>query len=292
MKKILFLFVVVSLAFLGLGVRAARADTTWYPSSLAVGLDARSLGMGGACLGVVDPRFYPVNPAGLPFLTRQGVFAGRFVDPPIDPVEMSGDQLFLHLAYVHPNTGAGAYSIGAYQNHYYETDRYWDFKVLQYGYGYEVNEEIGLGFNLRPVARTDESSGAVESYVTLDAGAVFRLNEAVTAAVLVTDVTMEPRILFGGSIRFGELLLVAVDVERGFTNGEELLEATRLGVEVRPIPPLALRAGSYHGRATMGFGLRLGRHEGLEIDLDFAQYWPEGGAYASPTQAMGMTVYF
>lgn len=291
MKRVL-LFVAVSLACLGLGIRAARADTTWYPSSLAVGLDARSLGMGGACLGVIDPRFYPVNPAGLPFLTRQGIFAGRFVDPSIDPVEMSGDQLFLHLTYVHPDAGAGAYSVGAYQNHYYEPDRYWDFMALQYGYGYEVNEEIGLGFNLRPVMRTDETSGTAESYIAFDAGAVFRLNEAVTAAVLMADVTSTPQILFGGSVRFGEFLLVAVDVEKGFTNVDELLAATRFGVEIRPIPPLALRAGSYHGRTTMGFGLRFGRREGLEIDLDFAQYWPEGGAYADPTQAMGMTVYF
>ncbi|MGQ9778417.1 MAG: hypothetical protein ACUVRM_00880 [Bacillota bacterium] len=316
MKKVL-LSLAVQFVFLFVGTQATFAETTWYPNSSTLGLDARSLGMGGACLAIIDPYLSPANPAVLPFLDRQAVSAGRFVHPLV--ANLLGDQTYLHLDYLHPNTENGAYSLMAYQNRYFISYEiadtsiehyYTDLKVLQYGYGYRFNDYLSLGFNLRYINQTDNTAEGdfFNNYLSLDGGAIFRLNEAVTAAILVMDFpapkiqatfnselfyyVIEPRILFGGSVRFGNLLLVAIDVEAGFRNVDELLAATRLGLELRPFPFLALRAGAYHGQKTMGFGLKLGRREGMEINLDFGQYWPESGNYASPTQSMQMTVYF
>ena len=67
---------------------------------------------------------------------------------------------------------------------------------------------------------------------------------------------------------------------------------TRAGVELRPLPFLAVRGGYYHGQPTMGVGFRLGKPDGVQVNLDFGQYWPNAGEYASTTQSMQMVVYF
>ena len=312
------LIVTACLLCLALGTHPVlAADTTWYPGSIPLGLDARSLGMGGACLAVIDPWVSPANPAALAFLTNQGVFAGRYVDPVFDLATSLGEQEDVYLFYVHPNEENGAYSVGVFQNTFsnvfvvgtspHDITR---FTALQYGYGYPVSEHISLGFNLRQVQALDgTASGDLSTqFLTADVGAVFRISKALTASILVTDVlspmvdltiggtdyyySVESRLLFGGSFRLGNFLVIAVDVDYNIAGYDDLGDMTRVGAELRPLPFLAIRGGHYHGQPTMGFGFSLGKPDGVQVNLDFSQYWPENGDYVSPTQCMQMVVYF
>lgn len=315
MKKALVL--AVCLLCLTLGTRAARAaDTTWYPGTIPLGLDARSLGMGGACLAVIDPRTSPANPAALVFVTDQGLFAGRYVDPVYDPISSRAEQQYVYLFYVHPNGGNGAYSVGVFQNaftfNFAEdafTHDFTRFTGLQYGYGYPLSDRICLGFNLRQIQSLDglSTGDMTNQFMTADVGAVFRLNEAIAASVLVTDVlsplvtfeiegedyyyAVRSRLLFGGSFRLGSLLLLAADIDFNIAGYDDLWYMTRAGVELRLLPFLALRGGYYHGQPTVGVGLKLGKPDRVQVNLDFGQYWPKPGEYLNVTQCLEMVVY-
>lgn len=305
--------------------RVMAADTTWYPGSVAIGLDARSLGMGGACLAVIDPWVSPANPAALVFLTNQGVFAGRYLDPTIDPQSGRGGQEDLYVFYVHPNEENGAYSVVAFQNTF--TNKIMNdftifatrFTALQYGYGYALTDQISLGFNLRQVQTLDRADigDLFNQFFTVDLGAVFRPNKALTASILLMDALspsvrydidvdnsgvvdddehyyfpVQSRLLFGGSFRLGNFLAIAADVDYNLTVYADLWNMTRVGVELRPLPFLAVRGGYYHGQPTMGFGFILGKPDGVQVNLDFGQYWPENGDYLSVTQCMQMVAHF
>jgi len=323
LKKLFFLLL-LTFGCLWAWALPVAANTTWEPGALALGLDARSFGMGGACLTVLDAWAEPYNPAALPFLPRQGFWFGRFTNPYVDSAELKGDQLHLHLGYLHPETENGAYAITAYRHRFLwdyigvvgYNHSYTDLAVFQYGYGYRLNERLALGFNVRRVAQTDEieeeATGALlmrkNTYLSFDIGGVFRLNKAIAASVLVTDVfapkihfnlggtdylyDVTPRVLFGGAFRLGDFFIFALDLDGDFINFDELLAATRIGVEIRPLPFVAIRSGCYHGWDTIGFGLRLGRMEGLEMALDFAQYWPNEGDILSRVQTWEMTIRF
>lgn len=194
---------VLSLVFVACFAQSALAlETTWFPSTIPVGLEARALGMGGACLAVTDARSYPANPAALVFLTDQGVFTGRFVNTEFDMT--LGDQEYFYLCYAHPGVETNnAYSLTYYQNSFrWEsilnlgsyTDNhlfYTRFLAIQYGYGHRFSDRISLGLNLRRVNTLDRyrlggdySSGVA----SIDAGAVFHPNKMMTVSVLITDV--------------------------------------------------------------------------------------------------------
>ena len=270
-----FWTIAVCLLLLAFAAKAALAvDTTWYPSTPAIGLDARALAMGGACLAVADQYSYPVNPAGLSFVADQGVFVGRYVYPEIEydsnPLSSAawGDQWHLYLAYVHPDEGNGAYGITAYQNSYVYAwlagfDRYHTYTTLQYGYGRIVlKDRLSLGFNLRQVNVVDEGPDGFNHFNTImigDIGATLQLNKTLAFSILLTDVgspkivVMEEvideitdivyyhastRLIFGGSFRLGDFLVAAVDLDYNVAGITDLFNVTRAGIELRPSPSL------------------------------------------------------
>ncbi|MGE5551605.1 MAG: hypothetical protein ACM3ZC_13920 [Bacteroidota bacterium] len=306
---------------------ALAIDTTWYPSTAALGLDARALAMGGACLAVADRYSYPVNPAGLAFITDQSVFIGRYTYPNIeyDPNPLSsaawGGQQHLYLAYAHPDTGSGAYGFTAYQNEYVfawlaGTDRYHTYTAFQYGYGRLVlDNRLSLGINLRQVGVVDEALDNLNHFnaiTTGDIGATLQINKMLAFSILVTDVS-SPRIVvwdeeidgetvehyydvptwifFGGSVRLGDFLVAAVDLDYNVANVLDLFNVTRAGFELRPIPLFAVRGGLYHGQPTFGFGVKLGAKDGIQLALDFAEFWP-GVLDVSPKQCLQATIIF
>lgn len=346
---------VLSLIFVACFAQPASAlETIWYPGTVPVGLDGRSLGMGGACLAVTDMWVTPVNPAALVFLPDQGVYVGRFINSNNDTASGLGDQTYIYLCYMLPETANGSgHALTYYQDAYDNevtgielTHLYTRYTAFQYGYGHRLSDQISLGLNVRRVDTLDRyyinSDGSAidipSGIITIDAGAVFRLNKMMTFSILITDVLApevefywdpsggtgggggdggdgdnggddapsgkpmhyltEARILFGGSIRIGDLVLLAVDVDyssEGWSDLSSILESLRLGAELH-LGPIFLRGGLYRGDPTIGLGLRLGnRQDKMEINLDLSQYYPSSSSLASPVApatCLQMRVYF
>lgn len=327
---------------------ASALETIWYPGTVPVGLDGRSLGMGGACLAVTDMWANPVNPAALVFLPDQGVYVGRFINSNNDTALGLGGQTYIYLCYALPETANGSgHALTYYQDAYDNeetgielTHLHTRYTAFQYGYGHRLTDQISLGLNVRRVDTLDKyrisSSGSVinipSGIITIDAGAVFHLNKMMTFSILITDVLApkvefywdpsggtgggggdggddapsgkpmhyltEARILFGGSIRIGDLVLLAVDVDyssEGWSDLSSIMESLRLGAELH-LGPIFLRGGLYHGDPTIGFGLRLGnRQDRMEINLDFGQCYPSSSSLASPVApatCLQMRIYF
>lgn len=231
---------------------------------LGVGMGARSMGMGGACVSLSDDGtalFW--NPAGLTQVTSHRVSVSH--------VEWLSDVTYQHAGYTAPlgeqaafgfaieqgsvewdNTGEGMFDAG-------------DFSGVV-GYGRRLKPNLGVGGGLKYVSSRLGDDSA--STYAMDLGAVYRMSESVTLGAAVRNVGPEltyredgdplpTTLVVGGSYEWNDLTL-ALDVEKQ----NDLSTCARFGVEYSPVRYVALRGGyisgddSALGSMTGGFGLR------------------------------------
>lgn len=242
---------------------------------LGIGIGARSMGMGGACVSLVDDGsalFW--NPAGLTQVTGHRVSVSH--------VEWISDATYQYVGYAAPfgesagigvaieqgsvdwdNTGEGTFDAG-------------DFSGAL-GYGRRLRPNLGVGGSVKYVSSALGDDSA--STYALDLGAVYRVSDAVSFGAAVRNVGPEltfrdegdplpTTLVVGGSYRWDDLTL-ALDIERQ----NDLAASARVGVEYAPVRYIALRGGyvsgdeSALGGMTGGFGLRW--DESLALDYAY-----------------------
>jgi hypothetical protein len=231
---------------------------------LGIGIGARSMGMGGACVALADDgtaMFW--NPAGLTQVTGH-----RFS---VSHVEWLSDATYQYAGYAAPfgdrsavgvaieqgsiewdNTGDGAFDAG-------------DFSGAV-GYARRLRPNLGVGGGVKYLSSKLGDDSA--STYAMDLGAVYRLSQDVTVGAAVRNIGPEIKyrdvgdplpttLSLGGAYRWRDLTL-ALDLEKQ----NDLQACTRFGVEYAPVRYVALRGGyvagdeSALGGLTGGFGVR------------------------------------
>lgn len=256
--------VLLALPLVLLSALECAAQGTSGSQFLGVGIGARSMAMGGACVATTDDGtalFW--NPAGLTQVTGHRVSVSH--------LEWLSDVTYQYAGYAVPfgdraavglaieqgsvgwdNTGEGTFDAGDFSG------------VLGYGRRLKPNLGVGAGLKFLSSKLGDDSA----STYALDLGAVYRLSPSVRLGAAVRNVGPElsyrsdgdplpTTLVVGGAYEWKDLTL-ALDVEKQ----NDLSACTRFGVEYSPVRYVALRGGYVSGEATAlgdltgGFGVR------------------------------------
>lgn len=212
---------------------------------------ARAVGLAGAGIALGGDVWGGGNPAAWSGLTRREV--SLYADQRYGLAELRSGALRAALPLNALAVGLGVQSFG-YQDYRVTTGTLGAAKAFRLGTTRRVH--AGLAANVHNVAfGGDYGSG---SAATLDAGVMTDVLPQMTVAARATNLLatglagapLPRRLALGLAYRADARLTVVADLEQEVR--EDL--SVRAGVEVRPVPSLALRAGAATGPRRLGVG--------------------------------------
>ena len=231
---------------------------------LAVGMGARSTGMGGAAVSLAnDGTTLHWNPAGLTLVGGHNLAVSH--------VAWLSDASYQYASYVGPLGESGAVGLAVERGGLsWDNTNEGDFDAGDFsgviGYGRRLSGNLGAGGSLKYISSTLGDDSAA-SYA-LDVGAVYRLSDNLRLGAAARNLgpglqyresedPLPATLAMGGSWAWRDVTL-ALDIEKQ----NDLETVPRVGIEYVPVAPLALRGGYVGGgdsaldALTGGFGLR------------------------------------